>query len=151
MLFRSGALKGESTQAANQKEKTDFSELSATFNIKNGVAHNNDLSGKSPLLRLGGEGDIDVGNEALDYLVKATIVATAGGQGGKELVDLKGLTVPVKLSGPFTSPQYKIDYSGIAAGAAKAVVEQKTEEVKKKAQEKVQEQLGDKLKGLFGR
>lgn len=146
-----GALKGESTQAANQKEKTDFSELSATFNIKNGVAHNNDLSGKSPLLRLGGEGDIDVGNETLDYLVKATIVATAGGQGGKELVDLKGLTVPVKLTGPFTAPQYKIDYSGIAAGAAKAVVEQKTEEVKKKAQEKVQEQLGDKLKGLFGR
>ena len=95
-----GALKGEKTQAASQTDKTDFSELSATFNIKNGVAHNSDLAGKSPLLRLGGEGDIDIGNENLDYLVKATVVATAAGQGGKELVDLKGVTVPVKLTGP---------------------------------------------------
>ena len=60
---------------------------------------------------------------------------------------MKGLTVPVKLSGPFTAPQYKIDFSGIAASAAKAVVETKKEEIKAKVQEQVQ----DKLKGLFGR
>ena len=142
-----GALKGEKSQAANPVEKTDFSELSASFNIKNGVAHNSDLSGKSPLLRLGGEGDIDVGNEKLDYLVKATVVATTAGQGGSELSQLKGLTVPVKLTGPFTAPQYKIDFSGIAASAAKAIVETKTEEIKAKVQDQVQ----DRLKGLFGR
>lgn len=142
-----GTLKGEKTQAANQTDKTDFSELSATFDIKNGVAHNSDLTGKSPLLRLGGEGDIDIGNENLDYLVKATVVATAGGQGGKELAELKGVTVPVKLSGPFTAPQYKIDFSGMAVGAAKAVVENKKEEIKAK----VQDQIQDRLKGLFGR
>jgi AsmA protein len=142
-----GALKGEKSQAASQTEKTDFSELSATFGIKNGVAHNSDLAGKSPLLRLGGEGDIDIGNEKLDYLVKATVVATAGGQGGKELSDLSGVTVPVRLTGTFAAPQYKIDFAGIAAGAAKAVVEKKTEEIKAKAQEQIQ----DRLKGLFGR
>ena len=142
-----GALKGEKSAAANPVEKTDFSELSASFNIKNGVAHNSDLSGKSPLLRLGGEGDIDIGNEKLDYLVKATVVATTAGQGGSELAQLKGLTVPVKLTGPFSAPQYKIDFSGIAASAAKAIVETKTEEIKAKVQDQVQ----DKLKGLFGR
>ncbi len=144
---RLGALKGDKTQAASQTEKTDFSELSATFSIKNGVARNNDLAGKSPLLRLGGEGDIDIGNENLDYLVKATVVATAAGQGGRELMDLKGVTVPVKLTGPFAAPQYKIDFSGLAAGAAKAVVETKQEEIKAKVQDQVQ----DRLKGLFGR
>jgi len=142
-----GALKGEKSQAASQTEKTDFSELSATFSIKNGVAHNSDLAGKSPLLRLAGEGDIDIGNEKLDYLVKATVVATAGGQGGKELSDLSGVTVPVRLTGSFAAPQYKVDFAGIAAGAAKAVVEKKTEEIKAKAQD----QLKDRLKGLFGR
>jgi AsmA protein len=142
-----GSLKGETTQAASQTEKTDFSELTASFNIKNGVAHNSDLAGKSPLLRLGGDGDIDIGNENLNYLVKATVVATAAGQGGKELTDLKGLTVPVKLTGPFASPQYKIDFSGMAASAAQAVVEGKKEEIKAKVQDQVQ----DKLKGLFGR
>ena len=142
-----GALKGEKSQAASQTEKTDFSELSASFSIKNGVAHNSDLAGKSPLLRLGGEGDIDIGNENLDYLVKATVVATAAGQGGRELAELKGLTVPVKLTGPFTAPQYKIDFSNLAAGAAKAVIESKQEEIKAK----VQDQIQDRLKGLFGR
>ena len=142
-----GVLKGETTQAASQTEKTDFSELSATFSIKKGVAHNSDLAGKSPLLRLGGEGDIDIGNEKLDYLMKATVVGTAAGQGGKELSELSGVTVPVRLTGSFGAPQYKIDFSGIAAGAAKAVVEKKTEEIKAKAQD----QIKDKLKGLFGR
>ncbi len=142
-----GALKGETTQAASQAEKTDFSELTASFNIRNGVAHNSDLAGKSPLLRLGGDGDIDIGNENLNYLVKATVVGTTAGQGGKELAELKGLTVPVKLSGPFASPQYQIDFSGIAASAAQALVEGKKDEIKAK----VQDQLQDKLKGLFGR
>ena len=142
-----GTLKGDKTQAASQVEKTDFSELSASFNIKNGVAHNRDLSGKSPLLRLGGEGDIDIGNERLDYLLKATVVATVAGQGGKDLAELNGVTVPVKLSGTFTAPQYNIDFSGMAAGVAKAVVEKKTEEIKARVQDQVQ----DRLKGLFGR
>ena len=121
--------------------------MSATFNIKNGVAHNNDLTGKSPLLRIGGEGDVDIGNENLNYVVKATVVATTAGQGGKELGDLRGITVPVKLSGPFSAPQYGIDFSGMLSGAAKAVVGNKVEDVKAK----VQEQVGDRLKGLFGR
>jgi len=142
-----GALRGERTQAASQTEKTDFSELAASFDIKNGVAHNSDLSGKSPLLRLGGAGDIDIGNERLDYLVKATVVASAAGQGGKELAQLKGVTVPVKLTGSFSSPQYAIDFSGMAASAAKALVETNKEEIKGK----VQDQVMDKLKGLLGR
>ncbi|HUO43825.1 MAG TPA: AsmA family protein [Burkholderiales bacterium] len=141
-------LKGEQqTQPASATEETDFSELSASFGIKNGVAHNSDLNGKSPLLRLGGEGDIDIGNETLDYLLKATVVATAAGQGGKELVDLKGVTVPVRLSGPFSAPQYKIDFGGILEGLAKGKVEEKKQEL----QNKVQEKLQDKLKGLFNR
>ena len=60
---------------------------------------------------------------------------------------MKGVTIPVKLSGPFTSPDWKIDFSGIVADVAK----QKVEEHKEKLKEKVTEQLKDKLKGLFGR
>jgi AsmA protein len=142
-----GTLKGEKTQAASQVEKTDFSELSASFNIKNGVAHNRDLSGKSPLLRLAGEGDIDIGNERLDYLLKATVVATAAGQGGKDLAALSGVTVPVKLSGTFTSPQYSIDFGGMAEGVAKAVVEKR----RKKSRPKCRTKCRTGLKGYSGR
>jgi AsmA protein len=124
-------------------DKTDFSELTASFMINSGVAHNDDLSMKSPFLRLAGNGDIDIGASRLDYLIKASVVATVGGQGAQDLEHLKGLTVPVRLSGPFDNPTWKIEFAGMANEAVKA----KVEETKQKAQEKIK----DKLKGLFGR
>jgi AsmA protein len=53
MLRNAGSMLGKQsqTQAANQDEKTDFSEMKASFKVSNGVAHNDDLSLKSPLLR----------------------------------------------------------------------------------------------------
>lgn len=144
---RLGSLKGETTQASNAAEKTDFTELKASFAIRNGIAHNSDLSMKSPLVRLGGEGDINIGTDSMDYLAKATLVATAAGQGGKDASELKGITVPVRISGPFTSLGYKLDFNAMISGAAQQKIDEKKEEIKTKAQDK----LKDQLKGLFGR
>ncbi len=135
------------TQSASATEKTDFSELKASFAISNGVAHNEDLSAKSPLLRLGGNGDINIGAGSLDYLTKATLVGSLEGQGGKDSAQLKGLTVPVRISGPFDALKYKVDVGAMAAESAKAKLDEKKVEVQEKAKEKLQE----KLKGLFGR
>jgi AsmA protein len=112
-------LRGEQVQQSNKAAATDFSEMKATFNVKNGVAHNDDLTMKSPLLRVTGAGDIDIGRDSMNYLLKATVVATSKGQGGKELADLSGLTVPVKLSGALESPQYAVDFGGMATEFAK--------------------------------
>ena len=142
-----GTLRGQATQASKAAEKTDFTELKASFAIKNGVAHNSDLSLKSPLLRLGGEGDVNIGSDSVDYLAKATLVATAAGQGGKEASELKGVMVPVHISGPFASLSYKLDFNAMIQGAAQQKIDAKKEELKSKAQDK----LKDRLKGLFGR
>ncbi|MBK9161823.1 MAG: AsmA family protein [Nitrosomonadales bacterium] len=131
------------TQSANQSEKTDFSELKATFKVNNGVAHNDDLSLKSPLLRLTGNGDIDIGNDSMNYLAKATLAKTLEGQGGKDAVG--GITVPVRASGPFSDLKYTLDFGAMVGEIAKQKVEAKKEEIKTK----VQEQLKDSLKGLF--
>jgi len=144
---RLGSLKGETTQASSATEKTDFSELKATFSIKNGIAHNSDLSLKSPLLRLGGEGDVNIGTDRVDYLAKATLVATAAGQGGKEVSEIKGVMVPVRISGPFTSLSYTLDFNAMISGVAQQKIDEKKEEMKSKVQDK----LKDQLKGLFGR
>ena len=144
-----GALKGDqqSTGTSAAGAKTDFSELSGNFRVTNGVAHNDDLDLKSPLLRVGGNGDINLGNDSLDYTVKATVVSTLQGQGGADMQALKGLTIPVRLSGPFTAIGWKVDFAGLASAAVKQKVDEKKEEVKEKAKE----QLKDKLKGLFGK
>jgi AsmA protein len=146
------------TGTAAAGEKTDFSEFAASFRIANGIAHNDDLNIKSPLVRVGGSGDIDLGAERLEYLARATVVSTLQGQGGPELQALKGLTVPVKLSGPFSALSWRIDFSGMARELAQQKVDEKKEEVRSKARQaideqkgKVQEQLQDRLKGLLGR
>jgi AsmA protein len=137
---------GTQTQAASAGEKTDFTELKASFRIKNGIAHNDDLSAKSPLLRLGGSGDINIGADSMDYVARATIVGTLEGQGGKELSQLKGVTVPVRIAGPFDQLKYSLDVGALAKESVKAKIEEKKEEVKTKAKEQLQE----RLKGLFG-
>ncbi len=126
-------------QAADASEKTDFSEMTASFVIHKGVATNNDLLAKSPLLRLGGAGIIDIGAGTLDYTVKATVVATLAGQGGNDLAQLNGVTLPVHLTGPFAAMSYQLDWSSVAAQA-----------IKSKAADKVKSLLGDKLRSGKG-
>lgn len=138
---------GSKTGTANANDKTDFSEMSASFKIAQGIARNDDLSVKSPLFRVAGSGDVNLGEDKLDYLAKPTIVATLQGQGGPELQALKGLTIPVRLFGPFTALDWKIDFSALAKDMAKQKVDEKKEEVKTKLQDK----LKDGLKGLFGK
>lgn len=161
---RLGALKGEQTQQADTQQKTDFSELTASFRITDGVARNNDLSMKSPLLRVGGEGEINIGADTLNYLVKASIVGTSKGQGGRETDDLRGLTIPVRVSGPLKAPSYRLDFGAMVTDTVK----QKAEDaLKKRVLDRLAPQPGagaapaegaksggsarDALKGLFGR
>ncbi|MBU4394772.1 MAG: AsmA family protein, partial [Proteobacteria bacterium] len=128
------------TQSANNAEKTDFSELKATFKVNKGVAHNDDLSLKSPLLRVLGSGDINIGNDSMDYLAKATLANTLKGQGGQ--FNVSGITVPVRAKGPFSDLQYTLDFGVMVGEAAKQKVET---EVKTR----VQDQLKNSLQGLF--
>lgn len=147
---RFGAASGkrdDSTQQANARDKTDFSELTASLKIADGVAHNDDLAMKSPFLRVSGAGDIDIGGGRMNYLAKASVVASSAGQGGKGLEHLKGLTVPVRVTGPFENLGYKIELGSLVEDAAKAKLEEKQQEIKAKVGDK----LKDRLKGLFGK
>jgi AsmA protein len=137
--------------SANSKEETKFTELNATFAIKDGVASNKDLDVKAPLLRISGAGDIDIGNSTLNYVVKASVVATTKGQGGAGLDKLAGLTVPVKLSGPFDALKYQVDYGAAAGELAKSKVGEKVKEGIEKNKDKLGGQVRDRLKGLMGR
>jgi AsmA protein len=127
----------------SSSQRTDLSELTASFVIKNGVAHNDDLSAKAPALRLGGAGDINIGANAIDYLAKVSFVASSSGQGGKDVADLNGKTLPVKIDGPLDAPQFHPDLSALFRDVAKQQIQ--------KQEDKLKERLQDKLKGLLRR
>ena len=147
--------KTDQQQAANQLEKTDFSAMSASINFADGIGNSDDLELKSPFLRVGGKGQVNLRNSSLDYTARATIVNTSAGQDGADLAQLKDLTIPVRISGPFDKIGYQLQFAQIGSEALKSVLKAKTapiiEEKKKELKEKVNEKLKDALKGLFER
>lgn len=92
-------------------EQTDFTKLTGSFSIKNGVAVNQDLEMLSPLLRVGGEGKVILPGRRVDYTVKPKLVASLSGQGGDR--NAKGLEIPVRVHGPFENLSYTPDLNGV--------------------------------------
>jgi AsmA protein len=138
-------LKKQPAQSSSQR--TDLSELTASFVIKNGVAHNDDLAAKAPLLRLSGAGDVNIGANAIDYLAKVSVVASSTGQGGKDPGDLSGKTLPVKIDGPLDAPQFHPDLNALV----RDVVKEQAGRAEDKLKEQLKERGRDFLKGLIKR
>ncbi len=107
-------------EAANKSEKTDFSELSLSATIADGVATSDDLTMASPLLRAKGAGQVNLAADTLDYTIRPKLVATAKGQQGKTYEQLSGIEMPVRIYGALDAPQYKPDYAAAAMSAAKS-------------------------------
>lgn len=124
---------------ADTAEKTEFSGMTASFNIDGGVARNNDLSLKSPVVRLAGEGAIDIGHDRLDYLAKVSVDESLTGP-GSELAQLKGISVPLRLRGPYSQIAYTLELDKLLVEVAKSQLK-----------EKAKEALGKELQKLFGR
>ncbi len=147
--------KTDQQQAANSAEKTDFSALSASIVFIDGIGKSDDLDMKSPFLRIGGSGKVNLRENKLDYTAKVMVVNTATGQEGTDLAQLKDISVPVRLSGPFDKLEYQILFAQIGSDALKAAFKAKAapalEEKKQELKQKVNDQLKDKLKGLLNR
>lgn len=142
-------LSGRPVAEAADTRQTDFSDLTASISLAGGVAHNTDLSLRSPLLRVGGEGSANLNSEAIDYLVKATVVGTLTGQDGKSLDRLRGVTVPIRVKGSFAEPRFALDVDSLVSGAVKEKIEEKKAEIKKKAGDALKKELQKGLGGLF--
>ncbi|MFN0300734.1 MAG: AsmA family protein [Burkholderiales bacterium] len=138
--------------AASKVEKTDFSEMTASFIIRDGIATNDDLSMKSPFVRVNGAGRVDIPAGSVDYTVRPAIVATTAGQGGKGADDLRAIIVPVKIAGPFDQLRYSVDIGSLAKDAAKDEIQRQLEKrAKGTLDDATKERVGDVLKGLLRR
>lgn len=135
---------------------TDFAEMSGSFTVTNGIVRNNDLNAKSPLLRIKGEGKVDLPRERISYLVNAAIVESNEGQTGKELEELKSLIIPIKVSGHLTDPRFSLDLKPVLEARAKKVVEAEKKKIQKRVEKRIEkkkkefvEDLKKKLKLKF--
>lgn len=171
------ALTGKELPEEEGTVKTDFSSLAVSGVFTNGVMTSDDLDMRSPLLRLGGAGKVDLPGENVDYTLTTKITGSSQGQGGKDLDSLKGVELEIPIRGTFE--ELSANFAGVILGGmkdnitgnlknqAKAVADAKAAELKAKAnelkaakkeelKEKAEEvkteaidKAKDKLKGLF--
>ena len=135
-------IKGEKL-SAEETRPTDLSEVKGTFQVHNGVVSGNDLTAKAPFARINGAGSIDLVQTSLDYMVTAKIVSSATGEGGAELDALKGLTIPVRIIGPFTKPEFNLQYDDLLKeklSQTKAALKERLDQEKAALNEKLQQE-----------
>lgn len=130
-------LKNEAQTSDSSDQKTDFSSLTGSFNLTEGVLTNPDLKMAAPLLRLGGKGSANLLSEELDYQLSTALVNTSKGQGGKDKDELVGIEIPLKISGTMQQPKYSLDTKALLEGQLKDKVESGKEKLKNKLLEKL--------------
>ena len=108
---------------ADTSAKTGFSQLDASFTIADGIAHNADLALRAKLFSVAGAGDIDLAREQIDYTLACTLGST-------------GITLPVKLSGPWDAIAWRVDTKAVSGAAVK---------------EKARDKLKKAIRGLLKR
>lgn len=150
-------LTGKGADQVKEARKTDFSALTASFQIANGVARSDDIQLLAPALRVKGQGQTALVPETLDFLFLTSVVESSKGQGGKSVDELKDVTIPVRIGGHWQAPSYKLDVKALLSN--NKVLEEKA---RKEAERGLKKLLGDKgddeqikgvadqlLKGLF--
>ena len=142
-------LKGQPVPKQSGPNQTDFSELTGTARIKKGIVTNNDLSLLSPLLRVSGKGTVDLPRQTQDYLLTTKIVGSLQGQGGKDLKDLKGIAIPVRIKGSFAEPKFKVELDKVLKDAVKKKAQKKLDKKKDELKNKLEDQFKGKLDGLL--
>ncbi len=112
---------------AKDTQRTPFDVLKMSADIANGVAQTRDLTISSAVLKVTGQGSVNLPTKAIDFSLLADTLRTAGNT---------PLQIPIKVTGSAADPTIRPDLEALAKGQLR---------------QKVQDVLKDKLKGLFNR
>jgi AsmA protein len=108
-------------------KRTKFDACKTSAQITNGIAETHDLSIISPVLKVSGQGTINLPTSGLNMTLLASIMKSA---------TTTAVDIPLKIAGSYSNPTVKPDMEGLAKGAVK----DKLKDVLKK----------NGLDGLFG-
>ena len=99
-----------SGQATGDGASTDFTRMGGSFVIARGVLTSNDFLLTGPVLSATGKGNIDIGNQTIDFSITP-----------KADVALADVSVPFRVRGPWTKPGYAPDLAGLAGGVVRGL------------------------------
>ncbi|PMK05223.1 AsmA family protein [Vibrio sp. 10N.261.55.A7] len=145
---------GEKVEQETGPKKTDFSAMKATLKLNKGTVTTNNLTAQSPLLRIHGEGSANYLNETVDFLVRTSVVGSLKGQGGKNIDELKDVTIPIKVTGAWAQPKFALIFDDVLKQKAEKEIDRGLNKLEEKygdkiGDEKTKEKIRGALKGLF--
>ena len=116
----------EHSYAAKFTDTTAFSEFKSNFSINNGKANNNDFLLRSSLFISKGEGKITLESGQLDYRLDTTVSPSLKRGNNSELVELKGVNIPMRVTGNLITPTVIMEYGNASGGFLAKPVKSKT-------------------------
>lgn len=128
-------LKGGEAPTPKLPPRTRFSAVKATGVVTDGVMRNDDLVAELPFMRLTGSGNVDLPAATVNYNLTARVLErpdTLQGVTEEELADFTEAVIPLKITGPLSSPSVKPDIEKL---------------LRKKVEAEVKDRLLDKLLG----
>lgn len=128
-------LKGGEAPKPELPPRTRFSSVKATGVVTDGVMRNDDLVAELPFMRLTGSGNVDLAAATVNYNLTARVLERPDGLQGateEELEDFTEAVIPLKITGPLSSPSVKPDIEKL---------------LRKQVEEEVKDRLFDKLLG----
>ena len=142
----------DAVEAVGERATTIFESLDASFVINNGVLSNDDLVISASLFEARGQGQIDLGGQRLDYLLTPSVF---------ENEVTRGLSIPVRIDGPWSKPRIYPDLEFVAKqklraeedklkARAKERLQEERQNVEDRMKDKLEDRLREGLGGLFG-
>jgi AsmA protein len=132
----------------------DFSEISGTGTLANGVIRSQDLLVKSSRFRITGSGMTNINTGLVDYRFVTHLVKTQATAAEPE--KLHSTPIVVNMTGTLADPSYRLDTAALLTEKNKAKVEkfldknqEKIDKLKDKLDKKLGPGVGDLLKHLF--
>jgi AsmA protein len=113
--------------------RTEFTTVSASGTVLNGIFENNDLFAELPFMQITGNGLVDLPAAQINYSVQARVlerpefVSTVSAE---ELADFTKASIPLKITGPLSAPNIQPDIEALLRQQVDQAIEDKTEELK---------------------
>lgn len=147
---------GINTQQVDRS--TPFADLSGSFAIRNGVVANDDLTAMLDAMRLRGQGQVNLPNQAIDYRLGFTLMENLFQQTCSVNNKLEGLELPINCQGQFDTPPVQMcrPDTSVFTQLLKQELQRKVEErIGGSVEEKIREKVGgeeaarDLIRGLL--
>ena len=124
---------GEQAPTSTDK-KTDFTNLTGSFTLENGIFENSNLNLDAPVIDIKGQGNANLVKQSLDYNLAIKI--------HEKNNPLKGIDIPLIISGPLDAPRFTIDTDSLFKEKAKKELKRAEKKLEKKLKDKLFEKLG---------